>query len=102
MSIDSPKAGHGRLPSGFHPGLTVLFRDPSAYRIGPWKPRQLAEMLQLALSCHAGYLAHTSLVDDSSFGDDGVPAIAHGLAKYRSTKRTKAWNSLIFVHLHKY
>ena len=47
MTIDSLQPGHMRPPSGYSPGWTDHLRDHSAYRIGPWEPRQQSKGSQL-------------------------------------------------------
>ena len=42
MIVESLRPDHGRLHSGCPPGLTNLFRDLPAYRIGPQEPHHMA------------------------------------------------------------
>ena len=61
--------------SGPRPGSTDLFRDNSAYRIGPREPRRVTKQLQLAY--HAVHLVHPSLTENSIIGDEVFPVIVH-------------------------
>ena len=76
MTIHSLQPGHGWPPSGTPPGLNDLFRDNSAYRIGPWDLRLVARESQLAFSHHAG---HPCLTENSIIGETRLPQIQHAV-----------------------